>query len=104
MMCLVAWYRQPIAKKFQSRLTWVDTFCRCINSLPSNKILDLSKFKAFADDKMNETQKLKFAFETVESLWEKEKIMVTSIFSFSTMFSKGYILRVVESRNCAVKG
>ena len=29
------------------------------NSLPNNKILDLSKLKAFADDKINLIQKLK---------------------------------------------
>ena len=40
-------------------LTKVDTFCRSINSLPNDEILDSSKFKAFADDKINLTQKLK---------------------------------------------
>ena len=33
----------------------------CINSLPNDKISDLSKLKAFADDKINTTHKLKFA-------------------------------------------
>ena len=32
-----------------------------INSLPNDKILNLPKLKAFADDKINVTQKLKFA-------------------------------------------
>ena len=30
------------------------------NSLPNNKIFDLSKLKAFANDKINVTEKLKF--------------------------------------------
>ena len=30
------------------------------NSLPKDKILDQSKFKAFADDRINVTKKLKF--------------------------------------------
>ena len=39
-----------------------------IYSLPHNKILDLSKLKSFADDKIDLTQKLKFALETVENI------------------------------------
>ena len=34
-----------------------------INSLPNDKMLDLSKFKAFADDKIILTQKMKFLLE-----------------------------------------
>ena len=41
------------------------------NSLPNNKILDLSKFKAFTDDKLNVTQKLKFDLGSIESIVEK---------------------------------
>ena len=35
-------------------------FLTTINSLPNDKNLDQSKFKAFADDKTNVTKKLKF--------------------------------------------
>ena len=38
-----------------------------VNSLP-NKLLDLPKLKAFADDKMNVTQKLKSALGGVENI------------------------------------
>ena len=31
------------------------------NSLPNDKIVDLSELEAFADDKLDVTQKLKFA-------------------------------------------
>ena len=37
-------------------------------SLPNDKILDLTKFKAFADDKISLTQKLKFMWERVENI------------------------------------
>ena len=37
------------------------------NSLPNDKIVDLSKLKAFADDKLNVTQKLKFPLGRVEN-------------------------------------
>ena len=38
------------------------------NSVPNNKILDRSKLKAFADNKINETEKLKFVLERVENI------------------------------------
>ena len=57
-----------------------------INPLPEDNILDWSKLKAFADDKINVTQKLKVALRKVEN-----------------MVGKGYFLRVVKSRNCVVK-
>ena len=37
-----------------------------INSLPSDKFLDLSKLKAFGDDKINVTEKFKIVFARVE--------------------------------------
>ena len=36
-----------------------------VNSLPNDKILDWSKLKAFADNKINVTEKLKFVLERV---------------------------------------
>ena len=42
-----------------------------LNSLPKDKILDLPKLKAFADDKSNITQNLQFVFGTVENIVEK---------------------------------
>ena len=36
--------------------------------LPNNNILDLSKLKALADDKINVTQKLKFDLGRVENI------------------------------------
>ena len=53
------------------------------NPLPNDKILDLTKLKAFADDKSNVAKMMISLIDRVEKLWEKEKILVTSIFSFS---------------------
>ena len=39
--------------------------------------------KAFAEDKRNVTEKFKFDSGRIENVWEKEKMLVTSIFSFS---------------------
>ena len=60
------------------------------NSLQNNKTLDLSKLKAFADDRSNVTQNLKFVSGRVENIVEKEKILVTSIFSFSYNVFKSF--------------
>ena len=47
-----------------------------INSLPNDKFQDWSKLKAFTDDKINLTEKLKFVLGRVGNI-------VTSILSFS---------------------
>ena len=39
-----------------------------VNSLPHDRILDLSKLKAFADSKLNVFQKLKFTLGRVENI------------------------------------
>ena len=55
-----------------------------VNSLPNNKFSDFSKLKAFADDKVNVGEKKSNLIGKVwKTLLEKEKMLVTSIFSFS---------------------
>ena len=41
---------------------------KCFNSLPNDNILDQSKFKAFADNKINMTEKLKFVLGRIENI------------------------------------
>ena len=38
------------------------------NPLPNNKVLDWSKLKALADDKINKTQKLKIVSSWIENI------------------------------------
>ena len=74
------------------------------NSLPNNKFLDSSKLKAFADDKISVTHKLKFVFARLEEVVEKGENAVNQHFlHFLTMFSKAFF-GVVKSRDCVVKG
>ena len=40
----------------------------CFNSLPDDRILDWSKLKAFADDNINVTKKLKFVVGRIENI------------------------------------
>ena len=64
-----------------------------LNTLPANKILGLSKLKAFADDKLNLTPNIKVVFHKIENIVEKEENAgYQHFFSFPTMFSKGFFL------------
>ena len=66
------------------------------DSLPNDKILDWSKFKAFADDNVNVNEQLKFGMRRTEKLWKKEKMLVTSIFFFShNVFKRLLSLKVM---------
>ena len=42
-----------------------------LNSLSNDKVVDLSKLKAFADDKINVTEQLKFVMRRVENIMGK---------------------------------
>ena len=44
------------------------SLCTKINSLPNDKIVDWSKMKAFADDKIHVTEKLKLVLERLENI------------------------------------
>ena len=72
------------------------------NPLPVDKILTLLKLKAFAEDKLNVTQNMKFVFQWVENIVAEGEnlILVTSIF-YHVVFRK---LRSVKGRNIVLKG
>ena len=59
-----------------------------VKPLPKDKIMDLSKLKALAENKINVTQKLKFVWDRVK--W------VPAFSPFTTMFSKGFLYRAVK--------
>ena len=44
-----------------------------LNHLPDDKVLGLPKLKAFADDKLNVTQNIKFVFHRIENIVGKEE-------------------------------
>ena len=49
-----------LQEKRMSVREWHDSLTILFNSLPNDKILDRSRSKAFADDKINVAEKLKF--------------------------------------------
>ena len=53
------------------------------NPFPLEKILDQTKLKAFADDKLNATKMLISVFDRVENIVGKGEISCTSSFSLS---------------------
>ena len=57
------------------------------------------KLKAFADDKINVNEKLKFVFGRIENMGKGE----IAFSPFATVFSKGFFFNVVESRDFVVK-
>ena len=54
-----------------------------LNPFPHDKILDQSKLKAFADDKLNLTKMIITVFYRVENIVGKGEIACLSNFSFS---------------------
>ena len=57
----------------------------------------------FLKDKLHEGQMMNFVLERVKTLWEKEKMLVTSIFSFSLNISKAPSIRVMKTYDHVVK-
>ena len=71
------------------------------DSLPNDKILNWFKLKAFADDKINVTQILKFVLKVVENIVRKHcgkrrKCWLPAFSPFLTILSKAFFLRVVK--------
>ena len=54
-----------------------------VNPFPHDKILNQTKLKAFADDKLNVTKMIISVFDRVENIVGKGEIACTSNFSFS---------------------
>ena len=74
------------------------------NPFPNRKFLDWFKLKAFADDKIYVTEKLKFVLGTEENMVGKGVNAGDQQFLlFPTMFSKGSFSRVVKTWDCVVK-
>ena len=75
-----------------------------IYSLPYEKILDVTKLKAFADEKFNVAKIIISLFDRVENTVGKgENGGCQQFVLFPTVFSKTSFLRVTKSRDCVVK-
>ena len=75
-----------------------------INSLPNGNVLDWTKVKVFADDKLNDATIINSVFDRIENIVGKGENAGLPAFSpFPTMFSKVFFLRVIKSRDCVLK-
>ena len=86
----------------------------CFNSLPNNRILDWSNLTAFADDKIDMNEKLKFGLGRVENIvgkgenagnqlftkhcGKRRKCWLPAFSPFPTMFSKAFFNRVIKAQ------
>ena len=84
----------PMANSFSMGISVpVDTIKEIFNSLPTNKLLDCFKLKAFADDKLNLAEELKFVFGRVENILGKgENAGYQHFLLFPQCFQKASIL------------
>ena len=68
---LIRLLSDSLAFKSSRSHTFVYFFCCKINFLPDDKILDLPKFKAFADDTLKMAQMLEFVTDRVDNIVAK---------------------------------
>ena len=83
--------------------------CQCqdnglVNSLANYKILDVTKWKAFADDKINVAQMMISVIDRVENIVGKGKNAGYQHFLlFPQCFQKSSCFKVIKSLDCVVK-
>ena len=68
---------------------------------PKRQILDSSKIEVFANDNFKSDKKK--AEGSPKTLWEKEKLLVTSNFSLPTVFWKDSFYKYIKTRPCLGK-
>ena len=79
-------------------------FGSAFNSSPNDKISNWSKLKAFAEEKINVTEKLKFFLGGVENIVGKgENAGNQHSLLYPLCFQKSSFSRSLKVRNCLVK-
>ena len=73
-------------------------------SLPIDKIIHWVTLKASEDHSVNVAKQMIFVTDEIESILGKGENTSNQHFSFPTMFSKIFYLRVFILQNCMVKG
>ena len=71
----------------KKRMVWKENFAEhWFNPFPRfNQFLDMTKYKAFADDKLKVAEMSIFLFDRAENTVGKGEMLVTSIFSFCSV-------------------
>ena len=94
-------YSKPFLKSALRNMDGSST--QMFTSSPNDKILDVTKLNAFADDKVNVAQMLVSVFDRIENIVGKGENAGYKHFSFSHYVFKGFFFGVVKSRDCVVK-
>ena len=89
--------RNCVVNVYVLQLGW---YSSGFNSLQNSKILDVTKLKAFADDKLNVVKMMICFFDSVENCGKGRKCWLFS--PFPKVFSKAFF-RVVKSWECVGK-
>ena len=77
---------------------------KSVNPLPNDKFLDMTKLKAFADDKLNVAKMtISLCGRLENTVGKRRKCWLPAFSSFHTVFSKAFFFRVVKSRDCMVE-
>ena len=74
-----------------------------VNPLPNNKILNVTKLKAFADDKSNVTKMMISLYDREENTMGKEENAGYHHFLLFPVFFKTLFFKVIKSLDCVVK-
>ena len=76
----------------------------CFNSLPNDKIMDVTTSKAFANDKLNVAKNTFSPFDRVRKhCGKRRKCWLPAFSPVLTVFCKALFFRVVKSQDCVVK-
>ena len=82
----------------------IQAVIRSYKSLIDALTLDTSKLKEFADDSLKFDENGRKSSEWVENTGEKEKLLVTSNFSFSQSVFKRLVLQTCKNQGLFWKG
>ena len=91
-------------RRFPHRSPWTFRYLLGFHPLQNDKIVALSKLKAFADDKFYVIQSIRSVFHEVKNIEGKEENGCLPAFSsFPKMFSKDITVRYQWSSSCLMR-
>ena len=76
----------------------------CINPFSQDQMLDQTKLKAFAGDRLNVTKMINSVFDRAENIVQKGEIACISNFSFSHNVSKRLLSQILKKVSLSGKG
>ena len=92
---------QVLCFKFKKKE--IQAIRKTIKSLPSDKILDVTKLKSFAHYKLNVTKMTISLYDRVENTGKRRKCWLPAFSLFPTLFSKALFFKVIKSWDCVAK-